>query len=375
MKQKSEKFVLVIVLIATMPFFSVAVSLGDKPVNNADESTIRHPEYTILGPYAHQNLAVYLVQSKKKTDDTKYMTLKEALEKGKAIVNETGNVGELTIENNAENIYIFIQAGDILRGGKQDRTIGYDYVVPPKSGKVKLNSFCVERGRWSRRGGESSKKFSSSSNQISTREMKLAARRDRSQSRVWAEVDRFQTMLDTRMMRSVRPKESASSLELTLEDKDVKKQTQNYTNSLIKVIEGKKNIIGYVFAINGRINSAEIYSSSDIFLKLWPKLLQACAVEAIAKYDNDAEYTHPSIKSVKDFLKESDSVKIHKDKIDSQVSVSTKEAADKVVFETYRKGQSGPIHTSHIRTDKDDREENTPRKDSRMRLLQERLNR
>jgi hypothetical protein len=375
MKQNSKKLILSIISIAVMGFFSAAVAVGDKPAHNANTSTLQRAEYTILGPYAHENLAVYLIQSKDKTDDTKYMTLEEALEKGKVIVHETGNVGTLAIENNAKNIYIFIQAGDIVRGGKQDRTIGYDYVVPPKSGKVKLSSFCVERGRWSGRGGESSKRFSASSNQVATREMKLAARRDRSQSRVWEEVDTFQTMLSRNMGRSVRPEASASSLELTLEHKDVKKLTQNYTSSLINVLEGKKNIVGFAFAINGKINSSEIYSSSDIFVKLWPKLLGACGVEAIAKYDKDAEYTHPSTKSVKDFLKESDNVKIHKDTIDSQVSVSTKEATNKVVFETYRKGQSEPIHTSHIRTEKEDRSPKTPRHDRRMRLLPEQLNR
>lgn len=374
MKQKTKKPVFRIIFITALFLFQTATAFGAKVADNSDKTSTEQAEYSVLGPYAHENLAVYLVQSKEKTDDTKYMTLEEALEKGKVIVHETGNVGTLAIENNAENIYIFIQAGDIVRGGKQDRTIGYDYVVPPKSGKLKLSSFCVERGRWSGRGGESTKRFSASSNQVATREMKLAARRDRSQSRVWEEVDTFQTMLSGRMMRSVRPEASASSLELTLEDKDVKKLTENYKSSLEKVIEGKKNIIGFAFAINGEINSAEIYSSSDIFLKLWPKLLQASAVEATAKYDKDAEYTHPSVKSVKEFLAESDSVKIHKDKIDSQVSLSTKEATNKVVFETYRKGQSGPIHTSHIRTDKDDDSPRTPRNNGRMRMPPEQLN-
>lgn len=375
MKANFEKLILAILFTAILCFVSDAAQPEDKPGKKTDKSLTQQAEYTILGPYAHENLAVYLIQSKEKIDDTRYMTLEEALEKGKVIVHETGNVGTLTIENNANNIYIFIQSGDIVKGGKQDRTIGYDYVIPPKSGKVKLSSFCVERGRWSRRGGESSKRFSSSSNQVATRELKLAARRDRSQSRVWEEVDAFQMKLSKNMGRSVRPEASASSLELTLEDKDVKKVTKNYTSSLIKVLEGKKNIVGFAFSINGKINSAEIYSSSDIFVKLWPKLLGACAVEAIAKYDTDAEFSHPSLKSVKDFLKESENVKIHKDTIDAQVSVSTKEAADKVVFETYRKGQSQPIHTSHIRTDKDDRSPSTPRNDSRIRVLPEQLNR
>jgi hypothetical protein len=98
-------------------------------------------------------------------------------------------------------------------------------------------------------------------------------------------------------------------------------------------------------------------------------------VEAIAKYDENSDYTHPSIKSIKDFLKASDSVKIHKETIDSEVSLSTKESEEKVVFETYRKGQSQPIRTSHIRTDKNDPSLTNPRKDNQTSTQQRRLNR
>ena len=36
-----------------------------------------------------------------------------------------------------------------------------------------------------------------------------------------------------------------------------------------------KDIVGFAFAINGRINSAEIYPSNGLFAKMWPKLLKS----------------------------------------------------------------------------------------------------
>jgi len=33
-----------------------------------------------------------------------------------------------------KQVDLFIQAGDIVKGGKQDRTIGTDFVVPARSG-------------------------------------------------------------------------------------------------------------------------------------------------------------------------------------------------------------------------------------------------
>ncbi len=48
-----------------------------------------------------------------------------------------------------------IQAGDVVKGGRQDRTIGVGFVLPAKSGRVPIPSFCVEIGRWHRRAAES----------------------------------------------------------------------------------------------------------------------------------------------------------------------------------------------------------------------------
>jgi hypothetical protein len=48
---------------------------------------------------------------------------------------------------------------------------------------------------------------------------------------------------------------------------------------------GQSDVIGYAFAVNGRVNSAEVYASGDLFRKLWPKLLKASAVEAVAELE------------------------------------------------------------------------------------------
>ena len=59
-------------------------------------------------------------------------------------VYETGTVGELQIENLGD-LDVFIQAGDILKGGRQDRVIGVDFILGKRSGRVSIPSFCVEQ--------------------------------------------------------------------------------------------------------------------------------------------------------------------------------------------------------------------------------------
>ena len=80
-------------------------------------------------------------------------------------VYETKDVNELAIRN-LSNQDIYVQAGDIVRGGDQDRMISIDFIVPPKSGRMPIAAFCVESGRWNKRGKEENASFGSSRIQL-----------------------------------------------------------------------------------------------------------------------------------------------------------------------------------------------------------------
>src|SRR5260370_30712813 len=60
-----------------------------------------------------------------------------------------------------------------------------DLILPPRSGKIPISSFCVENGRWSQRGNEQVSSFGSSANIVAGRDLKLAAKVEGSQSEVW----------------------------------------------------------------------------------------------------------------------------------------------------------------------------------------------
>src|SRR5262249_2219887 len=91
------------------------------------------------------------------------------------VVHETGEMNRLKLENRSKE-EVFVQAGDIVTGGRQDRAIGQDVVLAPRSGKVAVIAWCVEFGRWSARGQEDDARFRSSPSQLASREVKLAAR-------------------------------------------------------------------------------------------------------------------------------------------------------------------------------------------------------
>ena len=134
------------------------------------------PAIRLSGPYTHGNLTIFLIHGESQLKDRKILTLDEGLEQKKVIVHETKNVQELSIENVSSDCDVFIASGDIVKGGDQDRVLAYDMLVPPKSGKMPLSSFCVEAGRWAQRTGEENKSFGSSKDQIATKDLKLANR-------------------------------------------------------------------------------------------------------------------------------------------------------------------------------------------------------
>ena len=104
------------------------------------------------------------------------------------------NVNKLAIENVSDQD-VFVQAGDVVKGGQQDRTLAVDMIVPPKSGKVPIESFCVEQGRWGYRtkqfvggGSHSSSKLRRHLKESVARSLKEGQGHRSDQGAVWAEV-------------------------------------------------------------------------------------------------------------------------------------------------------------------------------------------
>src|SRR6185503_19897929 len=131
-------------------------------------------EYRVTGPAVHENLAIYLVHGKSAAGPVP-LTIEEAQGKRAVKVHETGNVNELQIEN-LGNDEVLVQSGDIVKGGQQDRVLTVSLILPPKSGKIPIASFCVEQGRWAARGKEDVKTFTTASAVVPSREAKIAMR-------------------------------------------------------------------------------------------------------------------------------------------------------------------------------------------------------
>ncbi len=124
------------------------------------------PGYKVLDPIRHGNLTVFPVVAAKSYATGEFITLDEGLRSGDVVVTEAGNVqglirrhstpvvrndnaqvNRLVLVNNSKHPLLLL-AGEIVSGGKQDRVIGKDRIIPAESDPVDLSVFCVEPGRW-----------------------------------------------------------------------------------------------------------------------------------------------------------------------------------------------------------------------------------
>jgi hypothetical protein len=306
-------------------------------------------EYRLEGPFTQGNLSVFLIHGKDKTKGQTFITLQEALIQKKVIVRETRSVNQLTIENiSSEEIYV--QSGDIVKGGQQDRMLVVDLILPPRSGQIPIASFCVENGRWSQRGNEQVTVFGSSANVVAGRDLKLAAKSAGSQSEVWRQVAVAQDKLSANTGTRVNEAASPTSLQLALENKEVQQSADSYIKALSGIVDGKPDVIGYAFAINGRVNSADVYASSQLFKKLWPKLLKASAIEAVAELRRGEKFEPPRADAVHGLLDDSPRATEKQKDVSSRVQMITRESEEKAFFETRDRAKADAwVHRNYIK--------------------------
>ena len=330
----------------------------------------------ISGPYLHRNLSVFLFHGEDSTTD-EFITLREGLESGEVVLSEKGSerrtassdgnsssrsrlereverlayqnlvrgssgaaVNTLMVDNRGD-LPVYIQAGDIVKGGRQDRTIGVDIVIVPHSGNVPLAAFCVEQGRWAYRAGVArGGRFSLSTQYISSKPLKLAVRYSKNQQDVWKKVRDVQAALSKSLSTDIYSAASPSSLQLALENKTLRVNVDAYLVELGALVGKYDDVIGYAFAINGKLNSADVYASSSLFRKLWPKLLESSATEAIAHLNGKEAKEACTIAHITSCLRDAEQGKPVARDLEGGLGSVARESEKSYLFETRRDGVS-----------------------------------
>jgi hypothetical protein len=290
------------------------------------------PGYNVLEPIRHGNLTVFPVVAAKSYPTGEFLTLDEGLRSGDVVVTEAGRVqglirrhgmpairndgaqvNRLVLVNNSKRPLLLL-AGEIVTGGKQDRVIGKDRIVPAESDPVDLSVFCVEPGRWvatSEHFGASEAMYGSASGgprsnapvpmaMMAQPSVRAKAMGDKNQEEVWAEVRKQREEIAGGMAANAPMADQISrttSYAKVMETEEVKQRVdavakpieQNY-QSLIRQLRDR-HAVGVVVAVNGRIIWADVFASTDLLEKYWPKLVRSYASEAVVTRAKEVEVT------------------------------------------------------------------------------------
>src|SRR5688572_16427289 len=94
----------------------------------AASATVAQSNYRVSAPYTYKNLTIFLIHGKDATSKKNIITLQEAMKLKVFKVYETSDVNELSVENTSAQYDVFIQSGDIVKGGKQDRVLAISII-------------------------------------------------------------------------------------------------------------------------------------------------------------------------------------------------------------------------------------------------------
>jgi hypothetical protein len=272
-------------------------------------------EWRLLDPVTYENISVFPVVSSQSQDTSPFLTLEEGLATGEVTVAEQGaqvmqrsrdgrpiylpqpttgaSVNQLVLINRSKRPLLLL-AGELVSGGKQDRVIGKDRIVPVGAPPLPLDVFCVEHGRWT-----GSSQFAAAKTIVHPSVRERAAV-DQKQTEVWNAVrsgttakpspaaPRAQISSDN-LQAAIAGNGRTEAYEKIYESQAVGVSIDDFVNEVqrrfAQATSGLKNerVLGVVVAYGGEVAWSDIFASGDLFDHYWRKLLRSYAVEALTR--------------------------------------------------------------------------------------------
>ena len=209
---------------------------------------------------------------------------------------------------------LYLMPGEIIVGGEQDRTIGEEYVIQPSDKPVLIEVFCVEQGRWQGRGavetanlviGANAAPALAESNAFTggtttagdlaakaqkgefigsvgnvNKAARVAVQDAKSQVKVWEKVAEINAKSANNS--------SSGGFGGNYADPVAVKQLEPYVKGLEKPVASQSQIVGVAVAIDGKMDTLDLFESTPLFRQLWPKLLKSYALDAANAATDDA---------------------------------------------------------------------------------------
>lgn len=297
----------------------------------AREPNDKFSQYKVLPAIVQDNLAIYPVIADRSFDTSKFLTLDEGIRSGDVLVQEMVNSGlvrpmfndgvwrerpwppmltpgprvnQLALINRSDRPLLLL-AGEIVTGGKQDRVVARDRIVPAHSDPVPLDVFCVEPHRWM----GASAGFGGTASAIAQPSVRIKAMAEQNQQEVWDQVAKSRLAFAASVPAvEALPMNSSSSYAAALANGAVSARLNGIAIPIEECYEKllpqlrAQNAVGVVVAVNGRILWADVFASQSLFGKYWSKLMRSYAAEALGTHTLPVKNEGASQASAQEFL-------------------------------------------------------------------------
>ena len=250
--------------------------LEDGPDDRATKPPGRFPDWQravaalrVGSASRHGALTVFWLHGTEPAPPLRVVTLDEARASGALVIAERDHaaVPELAVENRGKT-HVLLLAGEILVGGKQNRVLREDILLPPLSGPRSLGVYCVEQGRWN----EGSRDFESKAS-FAHPGLRREVYDKADQSRVWSEV--------ARSTRAAAAPSSTGSYQHVYEQPAVRQHLDEVERGLdVGIAVGA---LGAAVFVGPSLGGIDVFREPALFGREWRKLLRAYAVEAYAR--------------------------------------------------------------------------------------------
>jgi ARG and Rhodanese-Phosphatase-superfamily-associated Protein domain len=289
--------------------------------------------FRVLAPIQSGNLLLFPVVRATGTSpgETPFITLDEGIHSGEVQVTEAGRVqglirprsghpapprgdqvNTLVLVNNSTKPLLLL-AGEIVTGGKQDRVIAKDRIVPSGADPIDLSVFCIEPGRWT----ESSATFGVAAKAPSQGFMVQPAVRQRAmvekdQQQVWNSVHGAIAQMEvaaappaTGSAAPSRVFGGTTSYAKVMQSDAVSQKVDEAAASVMKDHENvlarlrEQHAVGVVVAVHGEIIWADLFANTNLLARYWTKLVRSYAAESLT---DDSKHQAPSIAEAQHFL-------------------------------------------------------------------------
>lgn len=206
------------------------------------------------------------------------LSLSEAMERGAAQVREAAGYQHVTLDNLGD-LPVLCLAGDLVKGGMQDRVLRHDTVLDPRQVGLVVEACCVEQGRWGGRDGEAQDRFRAALD-MAPAQLRRRLVTGAGQGEVWHEVAQTQERLGRSRGRDMRDARSASSLGLSLELPGLQEAVWGVLEPFEEGLELER-VQGYLAHIEGVGWQMEWFATHALWRANASRLVRALAVEAL----------------------------------------------------------------------------------------------